>query len=107
MAGKAKEKEYGRKAASYWKMWFYQREVFDLVSDEEAGEALKLAFRYFDGEDVDTAPLSPGALAAYNSLKRKLDESIEAYKAAVKFGKQGGDAAKANRDAVKRQGHEP
>ena len=66
------------KRATWRKMFYHQRAVIESVSDEDAGIGLKAAFRYFDGEDIDAADLTPV-------------ESRQDYEAAVARGKHGAD----------------
>ena len=79
------------KRATWWKMFYHQRAVIESVSDEDAGIGLKAAFRYFDGEDIHAADLTPVAFTVFCVMRPYIDESRQDYEAAVARGKQGAD----------------
>lgn len=79
------------KRATWWKMFYHQRAAIESVSDEDAGIGLKAAFRYFDGEDVDAASLTPAAFTVFCVMRPYIDESRQDYENAVARGKQGAD----------------
>ena len=67
------------KRATWWKMFYHQRAVIESVSDEDAGIGLKAAFRYFDGEDIDAADLTPVAFTVFCVMRPYIDESRQDY----------------------------
>ncbi len=79
-----------RKRASWWKMFSHQRAALEALSDSEVGEGLKVAFRYFDGEEIGDG-LSRGAFVAFSVVKPYIDESIAEYEESVANGKAGAD----------------
>lgn len=79
------------KRATWWKMFYHQRAVVESVSNEDAGRGLKAAFQYFDGEDIDTADLTPSAFTVFCVMRPYIDESRQDYENAVAKGKQGAD----------------
>ena len=78
------------KRATWWKMFSHQRAAIESVSDNDAGNGLKAAFRYFDGEDIDTESLSPAAFTVFCVIRPYMDESLMDYAESVKFGRSGG-----------------
>lgn len=46
-------------------MLYHQRAAVESVSDEDAGQGLKAAFRYFDGGDVKPEDLTPQAFTVF------------------------------------------
>ena len=60
-------------------MFYHQRAVIESVSDEDAGIGLKAAFRYFDGEDIDAADLTPVAFTVFCVMRPYIDESRQDY----------------------------
>lgn len=81
-----KEKE---KRPTWWKMFNHQRAAIDSVSDADAGNGLKAAFRYFDGEDVDTTKLSQQAFTVFCVIRPYIDEAKADYLARVEDGNRG------------------
>ena len=53
-----------------------QKALFDSVSDETAGRALKAIFKYFDNEDKETINITPLEFAVFSCLKLYFDESM-------------------------------
>nr|WP_325180331.1 DUF6291 domain-containing protein [uncultured Oscillibacter sp.] len=86
------------KRATWWKMLYHQRAAVESVSDKGAGMGLKAAFRYFDGEELDPADLSPQAFTVFCVMRPYIDESIRNYEESVANGRSG---------AGKRWGGEP
>lgn len=80
-----------RKGAAWWKMFYHQRTTIEMLSDEAIGEALKAAYRYFDGEPVDESNLSKEALIAFSLFRKEITESLEDYAARVADGQEGAD----------------
>jgi hypothetical protein len=74
MAYKKKEKR-----ATWWKMLYHQRAAISSVSDADAGVGLKAAFAYFDGEEIDTAQLTPGAFTVFCVIRPYIDEDRSRY----------------------------
>ena len=70
-------------------MFSHQRAPIEALSDEDAGQGLKQALRYFDGEPVDLSELSQGARVAFLTMKQYIDEAKADYEAAVKNGCKG------------------
>lgn len=79
-------------------MLYHQRAAVESVSDKDAGMGLKAAFRYFDGEELDPADLSPQAFTVFCVMRPYIDESIRNYEESVANGRSG---------AGKRWGSEP
>lgn len=79
-------------------MLYHQRAAVESVSDKGAGMGLKAAFRYFDGEELDPADLSPQAFTVFCVMRPYIDESIRNYEESVANGRSG---------AGKRWGGEP
>lgn len=79
------------KRATWWKMFYHQRAAIENVSDEDAGQGLKAAFRYFDGEDVSPEKLTQAAFIVFCVMRPYIDESKRDYTEAVENGKRGGD----------------
>lgn len=75
------------KRPTWWKMFYHQRAAIDSVSDADAGQGLKAAFRYFDGEDV--GHITPGAFTVLCVMKPYMDEACQDYETAVNNGKKG------------------
>ena len=75
------------KRATWWKMFYHQRPAIDSVSDADAGQGLKAAFRYFDGEKTDMHELSPGAFTVFSVMKGCIDEAISDYATKVENGR--------------------
>ena len=74
------------KRATWWKMLYHQRAAISSVSDEDAGKGLKAAFAYFDGDEVDTDSLTPGAFTVFCVIRPYIDESIRDFEASVACG---------------------
>lgn len=87
-----------QKRATWWKMLYHQRAAVESVSGKDAGMGLKAAFRYFDGEELDPADLSPQAFTVFCVMRPYIDESIRNYEESVANGRNG---------AEKRWGSEP
>ncbi len=77
------------KRATWWKMLYHQRAAISSVSDEDAGKGLKAAFAYFDGDEVDTGSLTPGAFTVFCVIRPYIDESIRDFEDSVACGKGG------------------
>ncbi len=77
------------KRATWWKMFRHQRPVIENVSDEDAGQGLKAAFRYFDGEQIEPEKLSQTALLVFTVMRPYIDESMNDYAQSVENGKAG------------------
>lgn len=75
--------------AAWWKMFYHQRAAIESVSDEAAGEGLKAAFRYFDGEEIEPQSLSPQAFTVFCVIRPYIDESWRDYEESVKNGQKG------------------
>jgi hypothetical protein len=80
-----------RKGAAWWRMFYHQRTAIDMLPNEAVGEALKAAYRYFDGEPVEEAGLSREAQFAFALFRQAMDESIGEYNASVENGRNGGN----------------
>lgn len=78
------------KRATWWKMFYHQRAVVESIPDAEVGRGLKAAFRYFDGEEVTTADLTPQAFTVFCVIKPYIDESMRDYEESVANGRKGG-----------------
>lgn len=78
------------KRATWWKMFYHQRAVFESISNEDAGAALKAAFRYFDGEELPD-DLSSAAFIAFSVLRASVDEATQNYQDSVMNGKIGSE----------------
>lgn len=78
------------KRATWWKMLYHQRAAISSVSDADAGRGLKAAFAYFDGEDINSEELTPGAFTVFCVIRPYIDESIRDFEASVQNGKKGG-----------------
>lgn len=70
-------------------MFYNQRFAIESLSDEDAGKGLKLAFRYFDGEDIDTDTMTQGAFTAFCVMKPYMDEAKADYESSVANGRAG------------------
>lgn len=79
------------KRASWWKMFGNQRYAIESLTDEDAGKGLKLAFRYFDGEEFDISEVTPGAFTAFCVMKPYMDEAQSDYEQQVADGKRGAE----------------
>lgn len=77
------------KRATWWKMLYHQRAAISSVSDEDAGQGLKAAFAYFDGEEVNPESLTQGAFTVFCVIRPYIDESIRDFSASVENGKSG------------------
>ena len=88
-----------QKRASWFKLFSHQRPALESVSDADAGQGLKATFRYFDGEDINPALLSPAAYTVFCVLRPGVDESILDYANAVQNGRNGGNKRWKNQDS--------
>lgn len=79
------------KRATWWKMFYHQRAAIESVSDEDAGQGLKAAFRYFDGEDISSEELTQAAFIVFCVMRPYIDESKRDYSVSVENGRRGGD----------------
>ena len=79
------------KRAVWWKMFSNQRYAIESLTDEDAGRGLKLAFRYFDGEDIDFASVKQGAFTAFCVMKPYMDEAQADYEKFVADGRKGAE----------------
>ena len=79
------------KRATWWKMFSNQRYAIESLTDEDAGKGLKLAFRYFDGEESDFASVTQGAFTAFCVMKPYMDEAQADYEKSVADGQRGGN----------------
>ena len=77
------------KRATWWRMLYHQRAAVESVSDEDAGQGLKAAFRYFDGRDVKPEDLTPQAFTVFCVMRPYIDESIRNYEESVSNGRKG------------------
>lgn len=87
------------KRPTWWKMLYHQRAAVESVSDTDAGSGLKAAFRYFDGEDVDSSALSAAAFTVFCVIRPYIDESKRDYEESVKNGRNGGNKRWKNQDS--------
>lgn len=78
------------KRPSWWKMFSHQRAVIEAASPEDAGDGLKAAFRYFDGEEVTSEELSREAFFVFSVIRPYIDESFQDYERRVENGSKGG-----------------
>lgn len=76
------------KRATWWKMFAHQRAAIESVSDADAGQGLKAAFRYFDGEDIDPQELTQAAFTVFCVIRPYIDEAKADYDARVQRGKE-------------------
>lgn len=79
------------KRATWWKMFYHQRAAIESLSDADAGRGLKIAFQYFDGEDIDADIVTPGAFTAFCVMKQYMDEAKADYEDSVTNGRTGGN----------------
>lgn len=82
------------KRASWFKMFRHQRPVIESVSDADAGAGLKLAFRYFDGENIeetDNSDISASAFTVFCVIRPYIDEAISDYEQRRQDGKTGAE----------------
>lgn len=77
------------KRATWWRMLYHQRAAVESVSDEDAGQGLKAAFRYFDGGDVRPEDLTPQAFTVFCVMRPYIDESIRNYEESASNGRKG------------------
>lgn len=80
-----------QRRATWWKMFSHQRAAVESVSNEDAGSGLKAAFRFFDGEEINTGELSQAAFTVFSVMKPYIEEAQQDYKASVESGKAGAD----------------
>jgi len=64
------------KRATWWKMHNHQRAFIESVSDEEVGKGLKAVFRYFDGDELAPADLTPQAFTVFCIMHPYIFESM-------------------------------
>ena len=75
------------KRASWFKVFHYERAPIEAVSDADAGLGLKMALRYFDGEELpEDMPL--GAYVVFCTLKPYIDESLGEFAQSVVNGRK-------------------
>lgn len=79
------------KRATWWKMLYHQRAAISSVSDADAGLGLKAAFAYFDGEDIDSMNLTPGAFTVFCVIRPYIDESMRDFENSVMCGRKGAE----------------
>lgn len=77
------------KRATWWKMLYHQRAAIESIPNEEVGAGLKAAFRYFDGEEINSCDLSPQAFTVFCVMRPYIDESMRSYEESVANGKRG------------------
>lgn len=77
------------KRPTWWKMFYHQRAAIESVSDAAAGEGLKAAFRYFDGEEIKPEELSSQAFTVFCVIRPYIDESRRDYEESVENGHRG------------------
>ena len=75
--------------ATWWKKLYHQRAAVSSVSDADAGQGLKAAFAYFDGESVEFDDLTPGAFTVFCVIRPYIDESMRDFQASVEAGRIG------------------
>ena len=76
------------KRATWWKMFYHQRAAVESVSDSDAGQGLKAAFRYFDGEDIESKSLTQAAFTVFCVIRPYIDEARDDYNARVERGRE-------------------
>lgn len=79
------------KRASWFKMFRHQRPVIDSVTDEDAGQGLKMAFAYFDGEDIGEINYTSSAFTVFCVIRPYIDEAKADYEQRVQDGKDGAE----------------
>lgn len=77
------------KRATWWKMLYHQRAAVESIPNKEVGAGLKAAFRYFDGEEINSCDLSPQAFTVFCVMRPYIDESMRSYEESVANGKRG------------------
>ena len=75
------------KRASWFKVFHYERAPIEAVSDADAGLGLKMALRYFDGEELP-ADMPLGAYVVFCTLKPYIDESLGEFAQSVANGRK-------------------
>lgn len=70
-------------------MFYHQRAAISSVSDADAGQGLKAAFAYFDGEEIAGEQLTPGAFTVFCVIRPYLDESKQDFQQSVEAGRSG------------------
>ena len=75
------------KRATWWKMFSHQRPAIESVSDVDAGQGLKAAFRYFDGEEIEPESITQAAFTVFCVIRPYIDEARADYEARVQRGK--------------------
>ena len=73
----------------WFKLYANTRHVFASLSDEAAGQALKLALVYFALGEEPPDTVSPMVAIGFNVLRNAADEAISDYAAAVENGRKG------------------
>lgn len=63
---------------AWFKMFARNRALFDAVSDETAGQAIKAALKYLDTGEYDN--LDAGGSVLFAAMKRDIDECTEEYR---------------------------
>lgn len=87
------------KKAKWWKMFTHQRPGVEAVPDADVGQALKMAFRYYDGESVEQSDMSALAWTVFLPMKQYIDEAVSDYNASVELGRIGA-SKRWNRDSI-------
>lgn len=77
------------KRPTWRKMISSQREAMESIPDAVAGAAIKAAFRYFDGEEVDQGSIEPMAYTAFCLIKPFIDRTLDEYRGKVEAGRKG------------------
>lgn len=80
-------------------MFTHQRPGVEAVPDADVGQALKMAFRYYDGEPVDRSDMSALAWTVFLPMRQYIDEAVSDYNASVELGKRGA-SKRWNRDPI-------
>lgn len=81
------------KRATWFKMFYHNRAVLDALSDTDVGKAIKAAFAYFDGEQIDPAAVPQGAFIAFSVIRPQIDEALQDYSDRVERGRQSQDSS--------------
>lgn len=76
------------KRATWWKMFYHQRAAIESVSDADAGQGLKAAFRYFDGEEIEPEGITQAAFTVFCVIRPYIDEARADYQARVERGRE-------------------
>lgn len=79
------------KRAAWFKMFRHTRAAIEVISDEDAGRAIKEALRYFDGDEVDTDSMTPQSVIAFSLFRVSIDEANRDYEEAAENGRKGAE----------------